>query len=324
MSLGLALFALVLFVSVFFLLEGAWLLWEHYRGPEVTRTRRRVGAISAGERLAAEQSLLEGGHARAESGLDRLLKSSLQGRGLERWLRQSGYQGAPGGFVVHSAMWAVGVLMLVVWAKLPIILTIAAVVAASLVPALRMRIARKRRIRRFEERFPDALDLLSRALRSGHSLPTALKFVGEKTADPIGSEFQLTFDEINYGTSLQQAMLNLAERVPSMDLRYFIVAVLIQRDTGGNLAELLDNLGYLVRERFKLVGRVRVLAAEGKLAAWILSSLPFAVAAVIFLVNPEYIAMLWTDPTGRMVSLSALAMMSVGIFWMSRIVRIRI
>jgi tight adherence protein B len=140
----------------------------------------------------------------------------------------------------------------------------------------------------------------------------------------MASEFQITFEEINYGVSVHDAMMNLATRVPSMDLRYFIISVLLQRETGGNLSELLDNLSHLIRERFKLIGRIRVLSAEGKLSAYILLGLPFATAAMVYLVNPEFMSLLWTDPAGLKMSAGAILMMMFGSFVMWRIVKIRV
>jgi hypothetical protein len=145
---------------------------------------------------------------------------------------------------------------------------------------------------------PDAIDLMGRALRAGHAFPTALKMVGDEMAEPVGAEFRTLFDETNYGVSMQNALLNLVARVPSTDLQYFVVAVLIQRETGGNLAELLDNISAIVRDRLKLMGQIRTLSAEGRLSAWILGLLPFATAALINLVNPGFMKVLWEDPIG--------------------------
>ncbi len=183
---------------------------------------------------------------------------------------------------------------------------------------------RSKRLQKFAEQLPDALDLMARALRAGHAFPVALQMVGSEAMDPIASEFQVAFDEINYGVTVTDALTNLALRVPSMDLRYFVVSVLLQSETGGNLAELLASLAQLVRERFKLLGRVRVLSAEGRLSAYILVGLPFVTAAAIYMVNPGFLSVLWTDPLGLRLVGGALAMMLVGIFVMWRVVQIRV
>jgi tight adherence protein B len=148
--------------------------------------------------------------------------------------------------------------------------------------------------------------------------------VGTEGPEPIAQEFRTAFDEVNYGVPMQDALMNLALRVPVTDLRFFVIAATIQRETGGNLAELLDKLGALIRARFKLLGTIRVLSAEGKLSAWILSLLPFALVAVINLVNPQFMSVLWRDPAGIKLVIAGLAFMVVGIFWMWRIIKIRV
>jgi tight adherence protein B len=175
-----------------------------------------------------------------------------------------------------------------------------------------------------DQQLPDALDMMSRALRAGHAFPSALKMVGDEMPDPIAAEFRIAFDEINFGVAQKDALLNLATRVPIPDFRYFVIAVLIQRETGGNLAELLDNIAAIVRGRHKLAGTIRVLSAEGRLSAWILCVLPFALGLAIFLINREFIQVLWTDPLGWRLVVVAAVLMAIGVFWMRNIVRIRV
>ena len=148
--------------------------------------------------------------------------------------------------------------------------------------------------------------------------------VADESQEPIASEFRTTFEEINYGISVKDALLNLATRVPGTDLRYFVIAVLIQRETGGNLIELLGNISALMRARFKLLGTIRVLSAEGRLSAWILTLLPIATALMINLVNPGFMEILWTDETGLKLLRTVMVMMVFGIFAMWRIVKIRV
>ena len=161
-------------------------------------------------------------------------------------------------------------------------------------------------------------------MRAGHAFPVALAMVGSEAPQPIASEFRITSDEIGFGVSTESALNNLAARVPSPDVRYFVMAVIIQRETGGNLSELLGKLAELVRERFKLFAKVRVLAAEGKLSAWVLTLLPFAVAALLFILNPKYLMILLNDPIGMPLIYGALGMMALGIFAMWRIIDIKV
>jgi tight adherence protein B len=197
-------------------------------------------------------------------------------------------------------------------------------VGAGLLPLLYILRKRAKRMFKIVEQLPDALDLISRALRAGHAFPSGLQMVGEETQDPIAGEFRIVHDEINFGVSVPAALTNLANRVPSPDMRHFVMAVLIQRETGGNLTELLANISTLIRERMKLLLKIRVLSAEGKLSAWILCILPFVLAGIINVLNPRFMSVLWTDPLGLKMIYAALIFMGVGALWMRKIIRIRV
>jgi tight adherence protein B len=200
-----------------------------------------------------------------------------------------------------------------------------ALMALSLgLPLLWVFNQKSKRLAKVDQQLPDALDLIGRALRAGHAFPTAMKMVGDEMSAPIADEFRITFDEVNFGISMADALMNLATRVPSTDLRYFVIAVLIQRETGGNLAELLDNISKIVRERMKLLGQIRVLSAEGKMSAWVLGLLPFGAALMIQLTNPGFLKVLYTDPAGRKMVATAMVMMVMGVFVMRKIIRIRV
>jgi len=164
---------------------------------------------------------------------------------------------------------------------------------------------------------------MSRAMRAGHAFPTALKLVADEIAAPLGEEFKAAFDEVNFGVAMGDALGNLAQRVPSMDLQYFVVAVLIQRESGGNLTELLSSIANIIRDRHKLAGQVRVLSAEGRISAWVLCLLPFGAGFMMYLANPGTMGVLWTDPGGRKMLYGALGMMLFGVLAIRKIVRIR-
>jgi tight adherence protein B len=183
---------------------------------------------------------------------------------------------------------------------------------------------RARRLRKLEQQLPDALDLLTRALRAGHAFGAGLQMIGEEMAEPIASEFRFVHDEVNFGVSLDQALGNLSVRAPITDLRYFVVAVLIQRESGGNLTEVLANLSRLIRQRLKLFWHVRVLSAEGRMSAWLLSLLPFAIGGLMSVFNPEFMAPMWTDPLGVAITRGMLVSMAFGILLLRKIIRIRI
>jgi tight adherence protein B len=324
MDLGFGLFILVFFIAVVFLLEGAYVLWTDYKGPEVQRMERRLRTLSAGHHGTDVGRLLKERNLSDTPWLEKLLLSVPRVSVLDRWLQQSGQTATVGRFVFTTGLFGITPFLLSLVYRVPLLLAITFGVIGALLPILYASRARSKRLHKFDEQLPEALDLISRALRAGHAFPSAMQMVATEAADPVASEFQITFEEFNYGVSVHDALMNLATRVPSMELRYFIISVLLQRETGGNLAELLDNLSHLIRERFKLMGRIRVLSAEGKLSAYILLGLPFATAGMVYLANPEFMSLLWTDAAGLKMSAGAMLMMVVGSFAMWRIVKIRV
>lgn len=181
-----------------------------------------------------------------------------------------------------------------------------------------------KRMAKFQRQLPDALDLIARALKAGHAFPQGMKMVADEFEDPIGPEFEKTLDEISFGVSVEQALFNLTARVDCPDLKFFVVSVNIQRETGGNLSEIVGNIARLVRERFVFQGRVKVLAAEGKLTAYILFALPFAVGLVINIINPEYMSALYTTAPGRMIMTMAFVLMGVGAAALKKLITIKV
>lgn len=318
------LFILFAFVAVVLALEGAYGAWNNAKGPEAQRLSRRLRALSAGEHGNASAVLLKKREAARLSPTERWLMRLPQVHRLDRLIQQAGRSDSVSHVLLSCLLAAMAVLLVASLLRCPPWLNLLLTAAAGIYPVARLLAARRKRLRAFEQQLPDALDLMGRGLRAGHAFSSALGMVGTEATDPIAGEFKITFDEINFGISLQDALLNLATRVPSADLRYFVVAVLLQRDTGGNLAELLGNLSTLIRARFKLFGTIRVLSAEGRLSAWILSLLPFVAAGLLNLVNPTYMRVLWTDSAGLMLIWVALTMTAFGIFWMWRIVKIHV
>ncbi len=182
----------------------------------------------------------------------------------------------------------------------------------AMVPSLYVRNRRAKRVRQFEEQFPEAIDLVARALRAGHALPTGLGMVADELKAPVGTEFRILYDEQNFGLTLPDAMRNFARRVPVLDAKFFVTAVLTQRETGGNLAEVLDNLGAVIRDRFKVKRQVRVLSAHGRITGWVLAMLPPVLAVATFVVNPNHLGMLINDPLGRKMIVAAIVLQVTG------------
>lgn len=194
----------------------------------------------------------------------------------------------------------------------------------GLTPLGLLRMAVRSYYEKFQEQLPEALDLLGRALRSGHALTSGLNMVAEESVDPIKAEFSITVDELKLGLTVQEAFDNLCQRVPSADLRFFVVAVTIQRETGGNLAEILDNISRLIRERVQFNRQVQTLTAEGRLSAWVLIALPLVMFIYIYFTNYDYISMLWTEPVGLVLLVGGVVSQIIGAYVMKRIVAVEI
>lgn len=322
MDLSFVLFAVVAFLAVVLSLEGIYNVWASRSSPEAKRVATRLEAL-AGE--AITQASIE--RARRPSRMPRLnalLGATSFGQRMQRFVTASAMAVSPAELIVMSvALGAFGMFLPGLLGKPPIF-GAALALGLAVLPWWRVASRRRTRIERIERQFPEALDLMGRAMRAGHAFPSAVKMVADEMADPMGRDFRILFDEMNYGVPTNEALVHLAARVPVPDVSYFVVAVMIQRESGGNLAELLDKISTIVRERLKLLGEVRTLSAEGKLSAIILTALPFGVALVVNLVNPEFMQVLWTDPMGQRMVGVAIFMMLVGIMWMRSIIRIRV
>ncbi|MGD0401500.1 MAG: type II secretion system F family protein [Syntrophobacteraceae bacterium] len=183
---------------------------------------------------------------------------------------------------------------------------------------------KKQRLRKFERQLPEALELVARTLRAGQAFSGGLSIVSQEFDDPIATEFERTLDEINFGVAVPEALQNLAARVDCPDVKFFVVAVVIQRESGGNLSEIIENIAHVVRERFKLMGKIRVLSAEGKFSAIILCLLPFLIGFVIYLLNRDYIMILVEDPIGNYIIGAGLVMMLLGIIVMRQMIQIKV
>lgn len=191
-------------------------------------------------------------------------------------------------------------------------------------PFLHLHLLKLKRIEKFRSQFPEALDLIARALKAGHSFNSGMKLAAEEFDDPLGTEFDETLGEINFGVSVADALKNLAGRIECPELKYFVVAVILQRETGGNLAEIMESLANLIRENYKFQGKVRTLSAEGRLSAVVLVAIPFFIGIFLHLRKPEYLGLLFSHPIGRVMMGTALILMVIGIFVMKKMVTIKV
>lgn len=318
-------FAILLFLAVVLALEGGYQWWNNRHGPAARRIESRIRALSAGGQVHKERLTILKERMLSESQLlDKLLMQLPRIQTLDLWIQQSGLKWSIGRLIGTSLVLPAAVFAVATFTPVPTMFAALGALAASALPFLYVARRRRQRLRRLERQLPDVADMISRALRAGHAFSGAIGMVSTEFAEPMGSEFRITFDEINYGVSLNEALLNLATRVPIRDLRYFVIAVLIQRETGGNLAEVLDGIATLIRERLKLFDKIRVLAAEGKLSAWVLGLLPFATAGFMMVLNPTFLEVLWQDPAGVKMLEAVATSMLFGVLWMRRIVKIRV
>lgn len=319
------LFGIAIFVAVVLMLEGGYIAWSGTRGPEARRLQRRLQGMGEGRSHAElDISILKQQLLSENPALHELLARMPKVESLHSLLIQSGLIMSVARFAGWTLFWFVFGFAVSSLFPIPVLLCLLIGIVFAALPLLYVLRARSKRLNRIEQQLPDAVDLMGRALRAGHAFPNAVKMVGDEMPDPIGIEFRALFDEVNYGIAMNDALLNLTTRIPSMDLKYLVIAVLIQRETGGNLAELLDNIAGIIRDRLKLLGAIRVLSAEGRASAWVLSLLPFGTAFMLNLVNPGFMSLLWTDPLGNTMVYSALTLMFLGIMWMRKIIRIRV
>ncbi len=216
------------------------------------------------------------------------------------------------------ALWGASIVI----PALPLVILAAALVGLS--PYIYLLWKRAARFRRFEEILPEAIDLMSRALKAGHAVTSMIEMVSQETAEPVASEFRIVFEEQNLGLPLREAVLNLANRVPIEDVRFLVTAMLVQKETGGNLAEILDKTAFIMRERARLKGQVRIYTAQGRVSGWVLCMMPFVMFLLLYLVHPDYERKLWTNPLGLHLIYVGLAMMAIGVLIIRKIVDIKV
>lgn len=309
---------------VLLLLEAGYFALKTMRGPEKKAVKKRLRTLSASGIEDESIDILRKKMLSEIPWFNRLLLYLGWTDRLNRLLEQSNVKYPLGFYILLTLLLAFAGFLISSWLSSNYLLIILATVIPGMAPFFYVYMKKRERMGKFQRQLPEALDLIARALRAGHAFTGGLKMVAEEMGDPVGTEFDKTLDEINFGIGVPEALKGLSNRVDCSDLKFFVISVIIQRETGGNLAEILNNIAHLIRERFKLYGRVRALSAQGRLSAAVLIVLPFVMALVLYLINPEYIGTLATDPIGRILAFFALIMMVVGILVMKRIVAIRV
>lgn len=301
-----------------------WMFFE--RGSTQEIVRRRLEAVRKTEQRGEQSLAIDLLRDEMLSGVPAIHRVLLQWAWPSRlrdFLGQAGLEMKPAKLLSICGLVVIGlVLVMSALVRFPIALIVGLV--AGLAPIGVVAFLRQRRLRQFEERFPEALDLLGRAVRAGHAFTTGLEMIAKESAEPIASEFRTAFDEQNFGLPLRDALMNLTERVPLIDVRFFVTALLIQKETGGNLAEILDGLAHVIRDRFRIYREVRTRTAQGRLTAGILIALPPLMMAALAVLNPGYVGVLFTDPTGITVLTIAGALQVVGSAILWKIIHIEV
>jgi tight adherence protein B len=255
---------------------------------------------------------------------DRLLAKSNAGSSLAKLIERSGARTTPSAIVLMSVLCALVFGLMTRLFVPPVFAAPVVALLASALPTLFLVHRKGKRLKRFEEQFPEALDLLSRAIRAGHAFQTAMGMVGDELPDPVGPEFKKTFDQQNYGLPLRDALNELSQRLDLLDVRFFVTAVLIQRDTGGNLSEILDGLSHVVRERFKIQRDVRTHTSHGRFTGYVLMALPAALAVALSFINPEHMQLLFRERMGQMMLMGAVVMQGIGYVWIRKVIKIEV
>lgn len=318
-------FALLIFIATAFAVEALWRWWFSTQSQAAQRFNQRIQAMGGTQAQSAYRvSLLKQRKLSDSHDLDNFLRKIPVAHALDTQLQQAGSAINVSNLLAYCGAGMVVGLLLGLALTGSWLTALAIAMIGALIPFVMLNWQRSRRLQQIQQQLPEVADLIARSLRAGHALPATMQMVAEEMPEPIAGEFRQVADEINFGLGLHVAMQNLSRRVPIDDLRFLVVAVLIQRDTGGNLAELMQNMSYLIRERLKLLGQISALSAEGRLSGWILFLMPVAMALLLSVINPDYLFRLVEDPAGRIALGIAAVQMLLGGLWMRTIVQLRV
>jgi len=314
----------MVFIAVFLLSQGVAVPVFGEAGKMRKLIRSRLHVMEKANHLPNMQTVLRQKYLTRLSPMEAMLEQLPFMANLTQLIEQSGHEYRAYRVILLGLALGVaaGAVILMVSAIWWMALAVAFVVAW--IPVLKILRDRNKRFAQFEEGLPDALDAMCRALRAGHPFNETLRLVAEEHHGAVAHEFGLTFADINYGNDVRRAMLGLLERMPSMTVMMLVTSILIHRETGGNLTEVLERLSRLIRGRFRFQRKIKTLSAEGRMSAWVLVAIPFVLAIAIIVTSPSYLPVLVNDPTGHKLIIGAFVAMLVGIFWIKRIIRIQV
>jgi len=318
-------------IVIWLVAMAAWFLVSKYlKSSDADKIKQRLTGIGKAraqktkESKSSEQSIIH-----TQKGGNRLAQLVVEkyrlGPKMQLLLEQAGLRWSPAR-LVHLSIMAFAAGFVFGWVVLPIPTALDLLVGLAIAPAPFLYVfrLRKSRLRKFEAIFPETLEFISRSMRAGHAFSVSLEMIYREFAEPVSGEFRRTFEEHNLGLPIEVALQGLAKRVPSLDVHFFVSAVLLQKRTGGNLAEILDKLAYVIRERFKLRGRIRAVSAHGRMTATSLSCIPIAVAVLMFYTNPDYVKFFFTDEIGNIMLGAGVFLQIVGYLVMKKIVNIEV
>ena len=324
MGSGAQIFIVMVFVTVILLMQGLVVPVFGESAKVRKRLKQRIADIEATGDADAFSSLLREKYLRRLSPLERRLESFAAMESLARQIEQAGHKFLAYRLVLISV--AIGfIVLLASWSYLRMpVATISTALLAAYLPFMKIKMDRTRRTKMFEEQLPDAIDTMKRALKAGHPLSASIKLVAEELDDPVAAEFELTFGDINYGNDVRKAMLGLLARVPSVTVMALVTSILVQKETGGNLAEILEKISTVIRGRFQLARKVQTYSAEGRMSAWVLAMVPLVLFVTLWFTTPEYLPVLLDDPRGQKMIIYGFFSGVAGIFWIRKIIRIEV
>ena len=317
--------AIAVFVVVFLAVFAVGSLLDQRRSRARLIRERLASVQKAAERGPSEElALLRDELLSQIPAIDSLLRRSARISSLQKLLSQADIKIRAGNFLLICLVSAIviGVFVLV-WSQAPAFAWLGTLIGFFL-PYSYASHRRNKRFDRFEELFPQAIDTLARAVRAGHAFTTALELIASEVPEPIAGEFRLLFEEQKFGLPVRDALVNLTERVPLVDVKFFVTAVMLQRETGGNLAEILDNLSYVIRERFKIMRQVRVYTAQGRLTMLLLMGLPPTIVVVMKIMNPGFIQPLFNEKLGHVLIAAGVTLQTIGYFIIRKIIQIQV
>jgi tight adherence protein B len=320
-----ALIALLVFVTVALAVFAALSLLDQRSARARVLKERLANERMAPERAPDEElAFLRDEQLSQIPALDTLLRRSTRVREIQEMLVQGGLSMRAGNFLGFSALAGVAAAVAAYALSKSVEVAGVALLVGFLLPYSYASFRRNKRFEKFEELFPEAIDTLARAVRAGHAFTTAIEMITNEVAEPVSGEFRQLYEEQKFGMPVRDALINLTERMPLVDVKFFVTAVMLQRETGGNLAEILDNLSYVIRERFKIQRQVRVYTAQGRLTMALLMGMPPIIVTVMLVLNPSFIGPLFSDPIGHILLVAGIVLQTIGYFVIRKIIRIQV